>query len=493
MSRAWNSVIAALLLLAAYLFQQRRRRDAARRQRGCQPLVQHQPKEILMGLDFQFAIHSDIPSLHRFYQQYGNSFQVNTLASIPTILTIAPENVKLINSRDHEWGIQPDRLPGMEFFCGQGFITTDGDVWRHSRALLKPSFAKRNLMDLSILSREMDKLLIELPNDGVTVDLQPLLYIMFLNTSLHFLLGISSDDEHHDAPCKPDQFVDAFHDALFWTMIRIMLGRAWKLVPQGKYLRACETAHSFLNHYVDRAIDETSSSKADSDSGTKQSLVQVLCAQTDDKEFIRSQVLQGMMASQETTSSLLGNVFFLLSRHPKYWDQVRAEVLEKGEDLLNFDALLNSKVLQNVLYEALRLYPVFPLMGRVALCDTILPVGGGPKHDAPFFVPKGTKVEIGYHALHRDPRVFGEDVEAFRPERWDTINPGQWEFMGFGGGSRACLGRQKSLVEAAYVLARMVMKFEKLESRDDQEWKGEMKLTCKSANGCKVALYKASH
>ncbi|KAI1078833.1 cytochrome P450 [Whalleya microplaca] len=322
----------------------------------------------------------------------------------------------------------------------------------------------------------MDKLLVELPNDGVTVDLQPLLYTMFLNTSLHFLLGISSDDEHHNAPCTPEQFVDAFHNALFWTMIRIVLGRVWKIVPQGKYLRVCRIAHTFLNHYVDLAIGNMGTSKVDSNSATKQSLVQVLSAQTDDKELIRSQILQGMMAAQETTSALL----------------VRAEVLQRSEDFLNFDALLNSKVLKNILYETLRLYPVFPLMGRVALCDTVLPVGGGPNHDAPYFVPKGTKVEIGYHALHRDPRVFGDDVEAFRPERWDSINPSQWKFMGFGGGSRACLGRQKSLVEASYVLARMAMKFEKLENRDDRQWKGEMKLTCKNANGCNVALYEAS-
>lgn len=138
---------------------------------------------------------------------------------------------------------------------------------------------------------------------------------------------------------------------------------------------------------------------------------------------------------------------------------------------------------------ALRLYPVFPLMGRVSLCDTILPVGGGPDQSAPIFVPRSTKVSMGHHGLHRDPRVFSDDVEAFRPERWNSISPGQWEFMGFGGGSRACLGRHKSLAGASFVLARLAMRFERLESRDDREWKGEMKLTCKSANGCKVALY----
>lgn len=135
---------------------------------------------------------------------------------------------------------------------------------------------------------------------------------------------------------------------------------------------------------------------------------------------------------------------------------------------------------------------MFPLLGRIALCDTILPVGGNTDVNAPIFVPKGTKVEMGHYALHRDPRVFGEDTEAFRPERWNTINPSQWDFMAFGGGSRACLGRQKSLVEAAYVLASLALQFPRLESRDDEEWKGDMKLTCKSANGCKVALYEAS-
>ncbi|KAI1845192.1 hypothetical protein JX265_006970 [Neoarthrinium moseri] len=90
----------------------------------------------------------------------------------------------------------------------------------------------------------------------------------------------------------------------------------------------------------------------------------------------------------------------------------------------------------NVLLESLRLYPVFPLMGRMALRDTILPVGGGPAQDGPIFVSKGTKVEVGYHALHRDPSAFGANVETFRPDRWNTISPGQWEFMGFGGGVR---------------------------------------------------------
>lgn len=51
-------------------------------------------------------------------------------------------------------------------------------------------------------------------------------------------------------------------------------------------------------------------------------------------------------------------------------------------------------------------------------------------------------------------------------------------------------GPPQSLVEAAYVLARMARQFVKLESRYNKDWQGEMKLTCKNANGSKVALYK---
>jgi cytochrome P450 len=138
----------------------------------------------------------------------------------------------------------------------------------------------------------------------------------------------------------------------------------------------------------------------------------------------------------------------------------------------------------------MRLYPVFPVLARVALCDTTLPVGGGNNQDESIYVPKGAQVSMSYFALHRDPAVFGADVEEFRPERWDHIKPDQWEYLPFGGGNRACLGQQKVLVEAAYVILRMASTFDKLECQDDLPWKGELKLTCKSAHGCKVSLHK---
>ena len=137
---------------------------------------------------------------------------------------------------------------------------------------------------------------------------------------------------------------------------------------------------------------------------------------------------------------------------------------------------------------ALRLYPIFPILARAALNDSILPVGGGSRGDQPVSTPAGTKILVDFYTLHRDETVYGENVEEFKPDRWDSIKPGPWQFMAFGGGQRACLGQQKALTEASYTLIKLARAFKRVESRDDREWAGDQKLTARNAHGCKIAL-----
>ncbi|KAF1967916.1 putative cytochrome 52A13 [Bimuria novae-zelandiae CBS 107.79] len=89
-----------------------------------------------------------------------------------------------------------------------------------------------------------------------------------------------------------------------------------------------------------------------------------------------------------------------------------------------------------------------------------------------------------------DDSVFGKSPEKFRPRSWNEIRPSQWEYMPFRGGERACLGREKTLKEAAYVVARLAQTFSSVESRDDRSWKVIVRLTAKNANGCKVGLFR---
>lgn len=66
---------------------------------------------------------------------------------------------------------------------------------------------------------------------------------------------------------------------------------------------------------------------------------------------------------------------------------------------------------QAVMKEALRMHPAVGLT-----LERIVPTGG--TEIAGRWLPEGTVVGICPWVLHRDKRVFGDDADQFRPERW---------------------------------------------------------------------------
>lgn len=137
---------------------------------------------------------------------------------------------------------------------------------------------------------------------------------------------------------------------------------------------------------------------------------------------------------------------------------------------------------------ALRLYPVFPILARDALQDTILPSGGGPQKDKPIFVPAGSRIIADFWTLHREEEVFGPNVDSFEPDRWNFTHPEPWQYMAFGRGMRACLGQYKALGEASCVIIRLVQSFRSIESRDTEAWAGVLQLVARNVHGCKIGL-----
>jgi cytochrome P450 len=220
--------------------------------------------------------------------------------------------------------------------------------------------------------------------------------------------------------------------------IRIVLGPLKFLVPKKKWHETIVKSHRYADYYIDKALQYRYKFLAGeidtSVSGNKQS--DILLYNMAEKT--------GVMASQDATSNLIGNVFFLLARHPDIWQKVRKEVLLVDGDL-EFNRLMGMTYLQKVITEgivppprvlahinpnlvrvALRIYPVFSTLGRAALRDTILPVGGGPDGRSPIFALKGTRFDTSFYSLHHLPEIWGPDAEEFNSDRWDTIKPNSW-------------------------------------------------------------------
>ena len=70
--------------------------------------------------------------------------------------------------------------------------------------------------------------------------------------------------------------------------------------------------------------------------------------------------------------------------------------------------------------------------------------GGGADGQAPIFVSADTAVEYHFYAIHRQQDIYGPDADEYRPERWETLQPG-WGHLPFSGGPRACIGRESTL------------------------------------------------
>lgn len=131
------------------------------------------------------------------------------------------------------------------------------------------------------------------------------------------------------------------------------------LFRDSKWPVSCKKTHDFAEKYVNKALNHRRQILSNHNDlalelGDKQQrhvLLYAMAEQTEDRIELRNQILQALMAAQETTAVLISNTFFLLSRHPLVWQQLRKEVLALADTALDTDVLQKMGYLRNVLHE----------------------------------------------------------------------------------------------------------------------------------------------
>jgi cytochrome P450 len=82
---------------------------------------------------------------------------------------------------------------------------------------------------------------------------------------------------------------------------------------------------------VDEALNLRSSQKpSDPEANTQYIFLNELAKETDNREELRDQILNVLLAGRDTTASLLSNMFFELARHPEIYAKLREEVSGLG-------------------------------------------------------------------------------------------------------------------------------------------------------------------
>jgi cytochrome P450/NADPH-cytochrome P450 reductase len=228
--------------------------------------------------------------------------------------------------------------------------------------------------------------------------------------------------------------------------------------------RRYEADIALMNRVTDTLIAER---RRDPDAASRHDLLNLMLDGRDPETGeglsdanIRYQMVTFLIAGHETTSGLLSFALYLLMRNPEVLQRARAIVDEVlGSERPRVEDLARLRYIEQILQETLRLWPTAPAFAVTPHEPTTI-AGRYP------VTPEDTLFVL-MPVLHRDPKVWGADAEAFRPERFapeaaETLPPNAWK--PFGNGARSCIGRGFAMQEAQLVLSMVLQRFELTEA-----------------------------
>ncbi|CAJ0609351.1 unnamed protein product [Cylicocyclus nassatus] len=165
------------------------------------------------------------------------------------------------------------------------------------------------------------------------------------------------------------------------------------------------------------------------------------------------------VAGFDTTANTLALACDLLSKN----EDKQHLLLEEIDSFPSFtyDNIQSMEYLHNCIFETLRLYPhASPLQNRLCMEDCFV---------GPYKFRKGVSIIIDPWSVHHNPKIWGDDVEEFRPERFKSLTTEQLRaYMPFGLGPRQCVGMRFALMEIKLTLCMFLSKY-KLRRKDPMD------------------------
>ncbi|KAJ6571580.1 cytochrome P450 monooxygenase CYP63 [Mycena capillaripes] len=395
---------------------------------------------------------------------------------------------------------------------GTGLFNAEGGLWERGRATVRPFFAKERISDFEIFERTSAAtldLITARSREDLPLDIQDLLSRFTLDSASEFLFGMKLDTLAQpltvpgkvklgpkgsipiDESTEFDEFTEAFERVAVIITRRGTQGDTWPLLELfgDETEESIATIMDWMEPVVVRAItDKENRKKAGIETSAAENVfLDFLASKTDDVEHIRYELITYLIASRDTTASLLTFVLYFFAMYPAVCDRLRRDILDAlgPEKSPTYDALRNMKYLRAVLNETLRLFPSAPLIARTSLnTPLVIPASNRQK----LYFPPKTQVMMVSLLLHRRRDLWGNNADEFVPERWldpattAKVNATPFMYCPFAGGPRICIGQEFALNEAGFFIVKLLQRFKSFRlapkfqpagSLPPEEWTGK--------------------
>lgn len=384
----------------------------------------------------------------------------------PALLVNDPELVQNMMIKDfnnfHDRGVFNDEKIDPLFAT---LFTLNGQKWRDLRKKFSPLFSSGSLKGMfstiRSCSKTMEKFLHKnIQSDKNTFDMKDLMARYTTNIISSVAFGIEND-------CITDR------DNIFRQMgLRIFeadLRQSLKfaacfLMPKAlsflKLRISYVDVEEFFKSIICQTIEYREKSKENERKDFMQLMIQLknqgfVCAdkesdcEINEKESDMQKLTLNQIVAQaflffaagfETSSSTTNFCLFEITRNPLVQKKVHEELdkVLKSIDIneVTYEQLNELKYLDCCIDEALRKYPIVPILNRECTKEYKIP-------NTEMVIEKGTPIVIPLLGIQRDPDVYDEPMK-FIPERFLTSSNGNAKAKGicyspFGDGSRICI------------------------------------------------------
>jgi|SRR5690625_1423371 len=365
----------------------------------------------------------------------------------PIYVVSDPDMVHQVLVKERDRYMKDRFLKWMAPVFGDGVLITDGEKWARARRMMTPAFRPRALRGYGeVMMQATEKALERLPtHQGFNMEAWS--RDLALDIALESLFGAELGD-------KAPRVAEALDDLLVFA--DGILGRITappKKLPI-RMNRALWRGMKVMNEVIDEILEE----RAQSNEDRLDLLAMLLAARDEDgselsAQEIHDQIITLLLAGHETTALSLSYTFMLLGWNPSVTQKIQQELDDVlGDRALEIEDLRNLTYLNQVIQEALRMYPPAAITVRQAIQEDT--IGG-------YTIPVGAQVVIPIWGLHHDTR-FWDQPYAFNPDRWEpeiAQERPRYSFFPFGGGNRVCIGEQFARMEMQVVMATILRQF----------------------------------